>query len=188
MQCVRQVLRHLKSLRSHPLLQRSCTPCWDSKEVIVQFAVAEGSTLNGNRYRKMFADHLHPDLKVKRWGRITGVLYHQDNAPPHTANYRTLQDLRYELLPHPPYSPDMAPVTIFLFPQLKERRVGRRFVEQSALGSTLFQCAISVSELSLRTNIFENFSIHVQISRASYATSKSTSQLVRWDLVKLSYK
>lgn len=72
--------------------------CWNSKEAIVQFSVSRGSTMNGNRYIEMLSDHLHPNLKIKRRGRIIeGVIYHQDNAPPHTAaaTYQTLQDLRY---------------------------------------------------------------------------------------------
>jgi histone-lysine N-methyltransferase SETMAR len=30
-----------------------------------------------------------------------------------------LRDLRYELLEHPPYSPDLAPSDFYLFPKLK---------------------------------------------------------------------
>jgi len=30
-------------------------------------------------------------------------------------------------LPHPPYSPDLAPCDFFLFPQLKKTMKGRRF-------------------------------------------------------------
>ena len=36
-------------------------------------------------------------------------------------------ELRYELLPHPPYSPDLAPSDYFLFPKLKKRLGGKRF-------------------------------------------------------------
>ena len=35
--------------------------------------------------------------------------------------------LRYELLPHPPYSPDIAPSDYFLFPNLKKWLGGKRF-------------------------------------------------------------
>ena len=36
-------------------------------------------------------------------------------------------ELRYELLPHPPYSPDLAPNDYFLFPNLKKWIGGKRF-------------------------------------------------------------
>ena len=35
--------------------------------------------------------------------------------------------LRYELLPHPPYFPDLAPSDYFLFPNLKKWLGGKRF-------------------------------------------------------------
>jgi transposase len=46
-----------------------------------------------------------PNLKKKK------VLFHQDNAPVHNSIKTTakLHELGYELLPHPPYSPGLAP-------------------------------------------------------------------------------
>lgn len=38
-----------------------------------------------------------------------------------------LRDLRYELLAHPPYSPDLAPSDFYLFPHLKKFLRGTRF-------------------------------------------------------------
>ena len=49
------------------------------------------------------------------------VLFHQDNAPSHksTVTMAKLHELGFELIPHPPYSPDLAPCYFFLFPNLK---------------------------------------------------------------------
>jgi histone-lysine N-methyltransferase SETMAR len=38
-----------------------------------------------------------------------------------------LRDLHYELLEHPPYSPDLAPSDFFLFPKQKLFLSGQRF-------------------------------------------------------------
>jgi histone-lysine N-methyltransferase SETMAR len=38
-----------------------------------------------------------------------------------------LQDLHYELLEHPPYSPDLAPSDSYLFPKFKLFLVGQFF-------------------------------------------------------------
>jgi len=38
-----------------------------------------------------------------------------------------LRDLHYELLKHPPYSPDLAPSDFYLFPKLKLFLTGQRF-------------------------------------------------------------
>jgi len=38
-----------------------------------------------------------------------------------------LRNLHYELLEHPPYSPDLAPSDFYLFPKLKHFLAGQRF-------------------------------------------------------------
>lgn len=44
-----------------------------------------------------------------------------DNAPSHKSvkTMEKIHELRYELLPHAPYSPDLAPSDYYLFPNLK---------------------------------------------------------------------
>jgi len=39
----------------------------------------------------------------------------------------TKLQLGYELIPHPPYSPDLAPYDFFLFPNLKTWLGGKKF-------------------------------------------------------------
>ena len=57
------------------------------------------------------------------------INFHQDNAPAHKSVLAMgkLRDLHYELLEHPPYSPDLAPSDIYLFPKLKLFLAGQRF-------------------------------------------------------------
>ena len=57
------------------------------------------------------------------------MLFHHDNAPAHSSAIATakLFDLRYEILPHPPYTPDLAPFDYFLFPNMKTWLGGKRF-------------------------------------------------------------
>lgn len=38
-----------------------------------------------------------------------------------------IHELRFELLDHPPYSPDLAPSDFFLFPRLKVELGGQKF-------------------------------------------------------------
>ena len=40
---------------------------------------------------------------------------------------KSLREFRWELLPHPPYSSDLAPSDFFLFPKLKKHLKGNRF-------------------------------------------------------------
>ena len=55
--------------------------------------------------------------------------FHHDNAPAHTSAVATaeLVEFGYELPPHPPYSPDLAPCDFFLFPNLKKSLAGQKF-------------------------------------------------------------
>ena len=50
------------------------------------------------------------------------VLFHQDNA-----KKAKLHELHFELLPHSPYSPDLAPSDYWLFADLKRMLQGKRF-------------------------------------------------------------
>ena len=57
------------------------------------------------------------------------VLFLHDNAPAHSSvvAQQKLAELRFEILPHPAYSPDLAPSDFHLFPNLKSFLAGKRF-------------------------------------------------------------
>ena len=57
------------------------------------------------------------------------MLFHHENAPAYTSAIATakLFDLRYEILPHPPYSPGLAPSEYFTFHNMKTWLGGKRF-------------------------------------------------------------
>ena len=56
-------------------------------------------------------------------------LFHDDNAPSHTSNIAQARkhELGFESLPHPPYSPHLAPSDYYLFPNLKRWLCDRCF-------------------------------------------------------------
>ncbi|KAF8785791.1 Histone-lysine N-methyltransferase SETMAR like protein [Argiope bruennichi] len=64
----------------------------------------------------------HPVDKKKIW-------FHQDSAHVHKAGILMgkLHELKFEILPHAPYSPEMAPSDNSFFPNLKNFLPGRRF-------------------------------------------------------------
>jgi len=65
------------------------------------------------------------------------VLFHHDSAPARTSALAKakLVELGYELLPHPPYSPDLAPCDFFLFPNLKKSLAGQKFASNEEVVS-----------------------------------------------------
>ena len=92
---------------------------------------------------------LRPEIKKRRRTLIsTDVILHHDNALSHTSYHvlSTIDNLRYELLRHPPYSPDLAPSDYYLFPLLKEYLKARRYEDRSALASSIHQCLNGLSE------------------------------------------
>ncbi len=60
---------------------------------------------------------------------IQRILFHHDNAPAHSSKVvrAVLREFWWEILPHPPDSPDLTPYDLFLFPKLKEHLKGVRF-------------------------------------------------------------
>jgi len=66
--------------------------------------------------------------RPEKWRSSNWILHH-DNAPAHRAVTTNEFLAKHDLssLPHPPYSPDLAPCDFFLFPQLKKTMKGRRF-------------------------------------------------------------
>ena len=56
-------------------------------------------------------------------------MFYHENVPAHSSvkAMAKLESLSYQLLPHPPYSPDLAPSDYYLFPNLKRWLQGKRF-------------------------------------------------------------
>jgi histone-lysine N-methyltransferase SETMAR len=103
---------------------------WDERGVILEQYTPRGNTVNSATYGDLLKNHLCPAIKSNRRGLLrTGVLLQHDNARPHTARstVATLQDLSFECLPHPPYSPDLAPSNFHVFGPLKETMGGKSF-------------------------------------------------------------
>ena len=68
-------------------------------------------------------DRIHAALVRSRPQLVNGkgVLFHQDNARPHVSaqTLKKISELKWELVEHPPYSPDLAPSDFHLFGSLQ---------------------------------------------------------------------
>jgi hypothetical protein len=88
------------------------------------------ATAHGVSYGTMH-NILHVELglskKSARW------VLHWDNAPVHTAGVvkNWLAAKKIQLLPHPPYSPDLAPADFLLFRRVKEELAGLHLTQES---------------------------------------------------------
>jgi len=72
---------------------------------------------------------LERNIRNKRKRAQTSVPFFQDNARPHVAarTMDTILKLKWNILPHPPYSPDLAPSDCHLSGPLKEHLGGKSF-------------------------------------------------------------
>jgi histone-lysine N-methyltransferase SETMAR len=91
---------------------------WDSQGVLFIDFLIEQRIINAAYYFQVLIDRVKPAFLSKRQG--LSVKLH-DNARPHTAVVTTgiLQEIRWEVLPHPAYNPDLVPSDFHLFRPLK---------------------------------------------------------------------
>ena len=92
---------------------RMATIFWDDKGIIPLEWLPEHTTINSTYYINIL-EKLKVAIKEKRRGKWSkGIWLLQDNARPHTSaeTNSALHDLGLKCLPHPPYSPDLAPPT-----------------------------------------------------------------------------
>uniref|UniRef100_A0A672ZDH7 Mos1 transposase HTH domain-containing protein n=1 Tax=Sphaeramia orbicularis TaxID=375764 RepID=A0A672ZDH7_9TELE len=79
-------------------------------QILMVDYLQKGQTINGEFYASELRK-LKKEIKAKRRGKLrAGVLLLQDNAPVHTAQVAVAEahNCGFELLPHPPYSPDLS--------------------------------------------------------------------------------
>jgi len=80
-------------------------------------------------------------LREKRPKKAAAVFFHHDNAPPHWAArvHQFFDDNNFKVVPHAPYSPNLAISNFWLFPALKDTLHGCTFSSHSALATVIFQ-------------------------------------------------
>jgi histone-lysine N-methyltransferase SETMAR len=101
----------------------------DHLGVLLVGFLTQGDTVNSDLYCDTMS-RLREAIRRKRPGLLRrGVVLLRDNARPHTANRTREMSRRYnwEVLDHPPYSPDLPQSDFHLFGPLKKHLVGRRF-------------------------------------------------------------
>ncbi|UYV65740.1 ALG2, partial [Cordylochernes scorpioides] len=92
---------------------------WDLLGVIYYELLQPNETITEERYQQQLM-RLSRALKIKRplyAKRHDKVIYQHDNARPHVAKVvkETLEVLQWDVLPHPLYSPDIAPSDYHMF-------------------------------------------------------------------------
>jgi len=103
---------------------------FDVRGIVHREFVPPGQTVNQEFYLEVLR-RMRENVRRKRpelW-RSGDWFLHHDNAPAHTALSVTwyFASLGWIVVPHPPYSPDLAPCDFFLFLTMKKTLKGKRF-------------------------------------------------------------
>lgn len=104
---------------------------WDEEGVIYYELLSPAETITGDRYKEQLLK-LNEKIMKKRPAIASNrrkVILLQDNARPHVAKCvkETLLGFGWELLPHPAYSPDLAPSDYHLFRSMQNALAETRF-------------------------------------------------------------
>jgi histone-lysine N-methyltransferase SETMAR len=102
---------------------------FDVKGILVTHFMPHATTMNKEAIAQVLNQKLRHAIREKRPELREGMLLHHDNARLHTAGLvqSVIEKTGAEVLPHPPYSLDLAPCDFFLFPRLKKILKGKRF-------------------------------------------------------------
>ena len=112
---------------------------WDSQGVIMIDYLEQGCTINGAYYAgksKGLGKEITRKRRRQTDSRCSAL---QDNAPVHTSQVATTAatECEFELISHPPYSPNIAPSDFFLFPKLKSHLRGTQYGSNEGIIETV---------------------------------------------------
>ena len=102
---------------------------FDTEGIVHNEFVPPGQMVNGKLYCDVLRG-LRENIRCKhpgKWCNNSWAL-NRDNAPAHASLVRQfLASTKMTVIPHPPYSPEIAPCDFFLFPKIKFKLNGPHF-------------------------------------------------------------
>ena len=102
---------------------------WEEQGILFIDYLEKGRTINSKYYIALLV-HLKEEIAKKTaTNEEEKMLFHQNKTLCHKliAKIAKLHESHFELLPHPPYSPDLAPSNYWLFADLKRMLLKKRF-------------------------------------------------------------
>lgn len=122
---------------------------WDVNGVVHREYLPRGMTITADYYCNVL-DRLDLAIKTTRpWLEGEKIFFQHDNARPHTAvvTKQKLAQLGWNVLPHPPYSPDLAPSDYYLFRPLSIKLKGAVFRDEFEMMEFIEQFFVDKSNL-----------------------------------------
>ena len=113
----------------------------NTQGVVALAILPEKSTINARYYTNtVLPEVVRNRAETARTWSGSRLLLHHDNAAPQTAAKTVLymEEQGVQLLPHPPYFPDLTPCGFWLFPKVKKTISGRPFSRIEDLARAFF--------------------------------------------------
>ncbi|KAK1137736.1 hypothetical protein K0M31_002230 [Melipona bicolor] len=144
-------------INDHCCCDGSSNVWWDYKGILYFELMPQNQTINSNVYVEQL-DKLNDAIEEKRpvLSNRKGVVFHHDNARPHTSlvTRQKLLELGWDVLSHPPYSPDLAPSDYHLFRSMQNSLNGKIFNNADDVRSHLIQFFNSKDQTFYERGIF----------------------------------
>ena len=109
---------------------------WDIRGPIHYELLKPSEKLNSKKYCQQL-DDLKTAVHEKRLEMFNrkDIILHHDNARTHAAlrSCQKIAELGWEILSHPPYSPDLAPSDYYLFLSLQNFLRGKKFKNEKGI-------------------------------------------------------
>ncbi len=132
--------------------------------VVASIVIPKGSTITGSLYcnyilPKVFLQYMETTGKNK----LKGLILHHDNASSHTSKLTTsyLKEKKVDILPHPPYSPDLSPCDFYLFPKIKKELKNKKYYKVENLARAVQSVTSNIPKEDYK-NCFENWKTRLQ--------------------------
>ena len=113
------------------------TVFWNTRGIIYINYLQKGKKINSEYYANLL-QRFSDEIKEK-WSYSVKkeVLFYQENAPVHTSviAMAKINELKFKLLPHPPYLPNLFPPDYFLFQNLNKWLGSQRFANNEEVES-----------------------------------------------------
>lgn len=127
---------------------------WDARGLIMVDYLHTNGTITPQYYGGLLR-RLCEELSRKRPGMMRRFLFHQDNTRVHTTT-QTLAEIHncgFEVLPHPPCSPDLMPADYYLFPSLAKHLEGKKYFSNEEVLASVDNYLENLPDIYFRNGI-----------------------------------